>query len=57
MLSFKAFVLTSSMDELPTVDWSPTSEIYMMELICGLKQVKNHSYLAFLQLFDCNVNS
>ena len=56
MLSFKTKVLTLFIDRISDQIWSPAEEMYMMEIISGLKQVKNNTYLASFQLFDMNVN-
>ena len=36
--------------------WTPIEEIYSIEIICGLKKVRDRSYLSSFRLFDSNVN-
>ena len=51
-------VMTKYVNEnITQIQWTPIEETYMMELICGLKCIKDKSFLSSFGLFDINVRN
>ena len=41
---------------ISNIQWTPTEDLYMMELISGIENIKDLSHLSSFRLFDHNVD-
>ena len=40
---------------ISNIQWTPTEDVYMMEMISGIENIKDQSYMSSFRLFDHNV--